>query len=124
MPHVIYLHSALTQNRIRPWNDGERRELLRFERLDVGLAMGIAGLVNMAMLIVAAALFHGVVDVDTIEEAHTGFDAQLGGAAAAGVRHRAAGLRPVELERGHLRGPGGHAGLHPALDPAAWSGGS
>src|SRR4029453_18822270 len=40
MPHVIYLHSALTQNRIRPWNDGERRQLLRFERLDVGLAMG------------------------------------------------------------------------------------
>jgi Mn2+/Fe2+ NRAMP family transporter len=63
MPHVIYLHSAPTQNRIRPWNDRERRELLRFERLDVGLAMGIAGVVNMSMLIVAAALFHGVLDV-------------------------------------------------------------
>jgi manganese transport protein len=94
MPHVIYLHSALTQNRIRPWNDRERRELLRFERLDVGLAMGIAGVVNMAMLIVAAALFHGVVDVDTIEEAHKGFDAQLGGAAAAafGIALLASGL--------------------------------
>ena len=40
MPHVIYLHSALTQNRIQPWNDGERRELLRFERLDVGARHG------------------------------------------------------------------------------------
>jgi manganese transport protein len=94
MPHVIYLHSALLQNRIRPWNDEERRELLRFERLDVGLAMGIAGLVNMAMLIVAAALFHGVIDVDSIEEAHAGFESQLGGAAAVafGIALLASGL--------------------------------
>ena len=94
MPHVIYLHSALTQNRILPWNDGERRQLLRFERLDVGLAMGIAGLVNISMLVVAAALFHGVVDVDSIEEAHAGFESQLGtGAAVAfGVALLASGL--------------------------------
>jgi manganese transport protein len=94
MPHVIYLHSALTQNRIRPRDDGERRELLRFERLDVGIAMGVAGLVNMSMLIVAAALFHGVIDVDTIEEAYTGFESQLGtGAAVAfGLALLASGL--------------------------------
>ncbi len=94
MPHVIYLHSALTQNRIRPRDDGERRELLRFERLDVGIAMGVAGLVNMSMLIVAAALFHGVIDVDTIEEAYKGFETQLGtGAAVAfGLALLASGL--------------------------------
>ena len=94
MPHVIYLHSALTQNRIRPRDDGERRELLRFERVDVGIAMGVAGLVNMSMLLVAAALFHGVIDVNTIEEAHTGFETQLGtGAAAAfGLALLASGL--------------------------------
>jgi manganese transport protein len=94
MPHVIYLHSALTQNRIRPRDDGERRELLRFERLDVGIALGIAGLVNMSMLIVAAALFHGVLDVESIEDAHAGFQSQLGtGAAVAfGLALLASGL--------------------------------
>ncbi len=94
MPHVIYLHSALTQNRIRPRDDGERRELLRFERVDVGIAMGVAGLVNMSMLIVAAALFNGVIDVDTLEEAHAGFETQLGtGAAVAfGLALLASGL--------------------------------
>lgn len=94
MPHVIYLHSALTQNRIRPRDDAERRELLRFERLDVGLAMTIAGIVNMSMLVVAAALFHGVIDVDSIEEAYAGFQSQLGGVAAAafGIALLASGL--------------------------------
>ncbi len=82
MPHVIYLHSALTQGRIKPRDDAERRELLRFERLDVGLAMGLAGIVNISMLVVAAALFHGVSDIDSIEGAYHGFDAQLGGGAA------------------------------------------
>ena len=123
MPHVIYLHSALTQNRIRPRDDGERRELLRFERLDVGIALGIAGLVNMSMLIVAAALFNGVLDVESIEEAHEGFESQLGTGRGRRLRHRAARLGPVELERRHLRRPGRDAGLHPAPDPAAGCGG-
>jgi manganese transport protein len=94
MPHVIYLHSALTQNRIRPRDDAEKRELLRFERFDVGLAMSLAGVVNMSMLIVAAALFHGVLDVDSIEGAYDGFQSQLGGFAAAafGVALLASGL--------------------------------
>jgi manganese transport protein len=72
MPHVIYLHSALTQDRVAPRDEGEARALLRFQRLDVTIAMGLAGLVNMAMLVIAASLFHhsGHTGVDTIEGAH------------------------------------------------------
>jgi manganese transport protein len=94
MPHVIYLHSALTQGRIKPRDDGERRSLLRFQRIDVGIALGIAGLVNLSMLAVAAGLFHGVINVDSIETAHSGFESQLGpGAAAAfGIALLASGL--------------------------------
>ncbi|HEX3362326.1 MAG TPA: Nramp family divalent metal transporter, partial [Solirubrobacterales bacterium] len=74
MPHVIYLHSALTQNRIVGRNDNERRRILRFEKIDVVIALAIAGLVNLAMMIVAAALFHGggLTGVDTIEGAFEG----------------------------------------------------
>lgn len=96
MPHVIYLHSALTQNRVRPMNDGERRSLLRFQRLDVMIAMGIAGLVNMSMLIVASSLFHdaNLVNIDTIEGAHSQFGLLVGpGAAVAfGLALLASGL--------------------------------
>lgn len=74
MPHVIYLHSALTQNRIVGRNDGERHRILRFEKIDVVIALALAGLVNLAMMIVAAALFHGggLTGVDTIEGAFAG----------------------------------------------------
>ncbi len=84
MPHVIYLHSALTQDRIRPHDDDERRTLLRFQRIDVTIAMGIAGLVNMSMLIIAASLFHGsgLTGVNDIEVAHREFGNLVGGAAA------------------------------------------
>jgi manganese transport protein len=84
MPHVIYLHSALTQNRIPVNDDAERKRLLRFQRLDVTLAMGIAGLVNMSMLIIAASLFHahGLTGLDSIEDAHSEFGALVGGGAA------------------------------------------
>jgi manganese transport protein len=96
MPHVVYLHSALTQDRIPARSDGERRQLLRFQRLDVVLAMGLAGVINLTMLIVAAALFHdsGRTGVDTIEGAHAGFEALLGGGAALafGVALLASGL--------------------------------
>jgi manganese transport protein len=94
MPHVIYLHSALTQGRVKPRDDGERRSLLRFQRIDVGIALGIAGLVNLSMLAEAAGLFHGVINVDSIESAHAGFQSQLGtGAAVAfGVALLASGL--------------------------------
>jgi manganese transport protein len=84
MPHVVYLHSALTQARITPRDDAERRSLLRFQRLDVGIAMSLAGLINMTMLVVAASLFHesGETTVDSIEGAHAGFEQLLGGGAA------------------------------------------
>jgi manganese transport protein len=84
MPHVVYLHSALTSNRIKPRNTAERRQLLRFQRLDVALAMGLAGFINITMLVVAAQLFHGSgrTNVDSIEGAHAGFSALLGGGAA------------------------------------------
>jgi manganese transport protein len=84
MPHVIYLHSALTQNRERADSDGEKRRLLRFQRLDVAIAMSLAGLANMAMLVVAASLFHegGSTGVDTLEEAHAGFETMVGAGTA------------------------------------------
>jgi manganese transport protein len=84
MPHVIYLHSALTQRRIATSTEEEKRRVLRFQRLDVTVAMGLAGLANMAMLIVAASLFHdnGLTTVDSIEEAHSGFETLVGPGAA------------------------------------------
>ena len=70
MPHVVYLHSALTQARIVGRDDRERRAILRFERIDVVIAMTLAGLVNMAMMVMAAALFHqDGLGVDSIEGA-------------------------------------------------------
>ena len=59
MPHVIYLHSALTQRRVIGASEEEQRKIFRFERWDVVIAMGVAGLINIAMLTVAAAAFHG-----------------------------------------------------------------
>jgi manganese transport protein len=85
MPHAIYLHSALTKGRMPVRNEQERTRVLRFQRTDVIVALGLAGLVNMAMLAVAAKLFHGTPGwshVETIEEAHRGFSHLVGGTAA------------------------------------------
>jgi manganese transport protein len=84
MPHVVYLHSALTQSRIPTADLSEKRRLLRFQRLDVVLAMGAAGVINLTMLVVASELFHdsGRTGVDSIEGAHAGMSALLGGGAA------------------------------------------
>ena len=84
MPHVVYLHSALTSSRVAPQSVDEKRELLHFQRLDVALAMGLAGFINLTMLVVAAELFHnsGRTGVDSIEGAHLGFNALLGGGAS------------------------------------------
>ena len=73
MPHAIYLHSALVQRRMAVRNDEERTRVLRFERIDVVVALGLAGLINLTMLAVAAKLFHakGHALVDTIQGAHT-----------------------------------------------------
>jgi manganese transport protein len=84
MPHVIYLQSALTSGRISCSNDSERRRLLRMERGDVVVALGTAGFINVAMLLVAAKLFHthGPSSVGTLGEAHARFGSMLGGGAA------------------------------------------
>ena len=84
MPHVIYLHSALTQRRMPVRNAVERKRVLRFERTDVIVALGLAGLVNMAMLAVAAKLFYatGHTGVSTLQQAHSGIASTVGGAAA------------------------------------------
>jgi manganese transport protein len=84
MPHVIYLHSALTQDRVRARDETEKRTLLRFERFDVTIAMTLAGLVNMAMLVIAASLFHGsgLSHIDDIQVAHGEFSRLVGGGAA------------------------------------------
>ncbi len=81
MPHVIYLHSALTQKRVVGANPQARRKIFRFELVDVMIAMGIAGLINMAMLIMAATVFHsrGLVNEgsDLVKVFH-GLDQYLG----------------------------------------------
>jgi manganese transport protein len=83
MPHAIYLHSALTQQRIALRNDRERARVLRFERLDVIIALGIAGLVNLAMLAVAAKLLHGhALGAIGIQGAHAQIGHLVGGGAA------------------------------------------
>jgi len=84
MPHAIYLHSALTNGRMPARSERERRKILRFERLDVVVALGLAGLINMAMLALAATLFHNPAGaaIATIEQAHQGFARLVGGGAA------------------------------------------
>jgi manganese transport protein len=84
MPHAIYLHSALTQDRMPLRDDRERARVLRFERTDVIIALGIAGLINASMLAVAAQLFHGSghTGIETIQGAHAGFAGLVGGGAA------------------------------------------
>jgi manganese transport protein len=84
MPHVVYLHSALTAHRMHAPDLAEKRTLLRYQRLDVVIAMGIAGVINLSMLVVAAALFHesGMTGVDSIEGAHDGMAKLIGGGAA------------------------------------------
>src|ERR671936_2708150 len=81
MPHVIYLHSALLQNRIRPESDEQARRLMRFTQVDVILAMTLAGLINMAMLVMAASVFYksGLVHVESLTTAHKTLKPILGG---------------------------------------------
>lgn len=83
MPHAIYLHSSLTQNRIVGRNDKEKKRIFRFEFIDIIIAMIIAGAINMSMLIIAAAVFHtqGVV-VEDLDIAYNGLKEALGPMAA------------------------------------------
>ncbi len=84
MPHVIFLHSALTQNRIVVRDPGQQRRLFRFQLVDVAVAMSIAGLINAAMLIMSASTFfaQGLTHIASIEEAHRTLDPLLGSAAS------------------------------------------
>ena len=84
MPHVIFLHSALTQDRIVTKHPDQQHKLFRYELIDVFIAMGLAGLINMAMLIMAASTFfnNGLTEIGTIEEAHRTLQPLLGSAAS------------------------------------------
>jgi manganese transport protein len=80
MPHVVFLHSALTQRRIVPATPDEATRIFRLEVVDVLIAMGLAGAVNGAMLIMAAAAFFrtGLTNIASIEEAHRTLTPLLG----------------------------------------------
>jgi len=82
MPHVIYLHSALTQDRVVPETEEDAQTLLRYTRFDVILAMSIAGLINVAMLVMAASTFYrsGLLHVDSLDGAHKTLEPILGSA--------------------------------------------
>jgi manganese transport protein len=84
MPHVIYLHSALMQNRIVPQNDEEARRVYRYTKVDVIVAMSIAGVINMAMLVMAASVFFksGLTDIASLETAHQTLEPILGSASS------------------------------------------
>jgi manganese transport protein len=83
MPHAIYLHSALTRDRVPTHTDADRRTILRYSKREVVIALGIAGLINMAMVAVAAAAFHqGHSDIAEIETAYRTLIPLLGGGAA------------------------------------------
>jgi manganese transport protein len=81
MPHVIYLHSALLQGRVLPKTQDEARRLYRFTRIDVVIAMSIAGFINIAMLVVAASTFYksGLTHVESLENAHKTLAGLVGG---------------------------------------------
>ena len=84
MPHVIYLHSALTQRRVVGRTEEEKKKIFRFELIDVVIAMAIAGTINASMLIMAAALFYtsGVTDVGDIDVAFEQLGMQVGSTSA------------------------------------------
>lgn len=101
MPHVIFLHSALTQGRIVVTGERELRRLFRYQLVDVAVAMSIAGLINAAMLVMAAATFFrtGLTSVATLEGAHRTLIPLLGPAAgwAFAVSLLAAGLSSASV---------------------------
>ncbi len=83
MPHAVYLHSGLTQARMPVRDDAERRKVLRFSSTEVVLALALAGLVNMAMVMMASSAFHsGHAEVAEIETAYHTLTPLLGTAAA------------------------------------------
>jgi hypothetical protein len=109
MPHAVYLHSGLTQARIPARNPAEKRQLVRISNQEVLIALAIAGLVNMAMVMMASGAFHaGHSDVSEIQTAYHTLTPLLGG---------------LELHGGHIGGPDDHARFcwvpHPHLGAAS-----
>jgi manganese transport protein len=84
MPHVIYLHSALMQDRIVPRDEREAKKLFSYTKIDVIIAMSIAGIINISMLVVAAAVFYnsGLLNIASLETAHRTLEPLLGGASS------------------------------------------
>ncbi|KJV36946.1 manganese transport protein MntH [Luteibacter yeojuensis] len=83
MPHALFLHSGLTERRVKPRTDPERERIIRLSNLEVVLALAVAGLINLAMVVMAAGAFHGShPDVAKIETAYQTLVPLLGGAAA------------------------------------------
>lgn len=83
MPHAVFLHSSLTQSRTPPRDNAERRKLVRISNVEVILALSVAGIVNMAMVMMASSAFHaGHSDVAEIETAYHTLTPLLGGFAA------------------------------------------
>lgn len=101
MPHAIFLHSSLMQDRIHVKDPALLKRLFHFEVVDVLVAMGVAGLINMAMLIMAATTFfgHGATNVGSIEDAHRTLQPLLGSAASAvfAISLLAAGLSSASV---------------------------
>jgi manganese transport protein len=85
MPHAVYLHSSLTQNRIVPRNDEEKRRIFRFNTKEVIIAMSLAGLINLSMMFMAASVFHqtGHTQIADISSAYQTLTPLLGSASAA-----------------------------------------
>jgi manganese transport protein len=84
MPHVVYLHSALQKRRVEPASEAQRRVLLRFNKWDCAIGLGLAGLVNLAMLCIAAGLFHtpSLSGISDLRDIHSQLNALVGGGAA------------------------------------------
>ena len=96
MPHVVYLHSALQKDRIQAADNQERKTLLNYNKWDCIIGLGIAGLVNLSMLCIAAALFHkpGMTGISDLGPIHAHLDQLVGGGAALafGIALMASGL--------------------------------
>jgi manganese transport protein len=96
MPHVVYLHSALHTNRVHAAGRQERQTLLTYNKWDCNIGLGIAGLVNLSMLCIAAALFHkpGLTGISDLGPIHAHLASLVGGTAALafGIALMASGL--------------------------------
>src|SRR5256714_5163983 len=119
MPHVIYLHSALLQDRVLPKSEDQARRLYRFTRIDVVIAMTIAGLINIAMLVVAASTFYksGLTNVASLETAHKTLAGLLGGPSGTLFPPPLLGSRLARCQARNLSRPGVSRGLLPRPHP-------